>query len=183
MILRKTKRLKLREIRETDLEEIHQLHSIPEVDHYNTMGIPEDMETTRMHFTRWSNNMNGPARTVYVFHLSNENGHFIGLFGITLGKPKYFNAEIWYKLKPEFWNKGYTTEAVLNILEFCFNDLKLHRVEAGCATENIASYKVLEKCGFTRESHTRQLLPVRGKWLDNFGYAILENDYFNQIKK
>jgi ribosomal-protein-alanine N-acetyltransferase len=55
-------------------------------------------------------------------------------------------------------------------------------VEAGCATENIASYKVLEKCGFTREAHTRQLLPVRGKWLDNFGYAILENDYFNQIK-
>ena len=183
MITRKTGRLRLREIKEGDIEQIHALNSLPEVDKYNTLGIPENMEETVRHFQRWTSHMQGAERKIYVFHLSDLQNNFIGLFGITIGRPKYRNAEIWYKIHPQHWNKGYATETVINILDFCFNDLQLHRVEAGCATENIASYKVLEKCGFTREAHTRQLLPVRGKWLDNFGYAILENDYFNQIKK
>jgi ribosomal-protein-alanine N-acetyltransferase len=183
LITLKTKRLALREVQESDLEDIHRLNSMPETDQYNTLGIPENINETAIHFQRWTSHLPGAVRTIFVFRIADHSGNFIGLFGIILGKPKYRNAEIWYKIHPAQWNKGFATETVLRILDFCFNDLKLHRVEAGCATENIASYKVLEKCGFLREAHTRQLLPIRGKWLDNFGYAILENDYFNQIKK
>lgn len=64
------------------------------------------------------------------------------------------------------------------VLDFYFNQLKLHRITAGCATENIASAKVIEKSGFLREAHGRKILPIRGQWFDNYEYAILEEDYF-----
>ena len=63
------------------------------------------------------------------------------------------------------------------LLDFGFNDLKLHRIEAGCAVENIASIKTLEKAGFTKEGMKRKKLPIRGEWKDNFFYGILEEDY------
>ncbi len=46
------------------------------------------------------------------------------------------------------------------VLDFCFNDLKLHRIEAGCAVENIASYKVMEKVGMQKEGRCRKVLPL-----------------------
>lgn len=66
------------------------------------------------------------------------------------------------------------------VLDFCFNQLKLHRITAGCATENIASAKVIEKSEFLREGHGRKILPIRERWFDSFEYAILEEDYFKK---
>jgi ribosomal-protein-alanine N-acetyltransferase len=42
-----TERLLLREITWNDLENIHRLHSIQEVDEHNTLGIPKDIDETR----------------------------------------------------------------------------------------------------------------------------------------
>jgi RimJ/RimL family protein N-acetyltransferase len=62
------------------------------------------------------------------------------------------------------------------LINFGFNDLKLHRIEAGCAVENIGSLKVLEKVGIQREGHKRKVLPLKNGWSDNYEYAILETD-------
>jgi len=62
-------------------------------------------------------------------------------------------------------------------LEYGFIDLKLHRIEACCAVENIASSKTLEKAGFKRECMKRKKLPIRGVWKDNYFYGILEEDF------
>lgn len=106
-----------------------------------------------------------------------DSNQFIGLIGINLGKEKYRNAEVWFKLHPNFWNRGFATEALQRLLTFGFEDLKLHRIEAGCAVGNLGSISVLEKVGMKREAHTRKLLPLKSGWSDNYGYAILEGDY------
>ncbi len=69
---------------------------------------------------------------------------------------------------------GYTTEALDRILKFAFEELNLHRIEAGCAIENLASARVLEKAGFKLEGTKRKNLPIRGEWKDSFSFAILE---------
>ena len=96
---------------------------------------------------------------------------------LNLGRPKYKKGEIWYKIHPNFWNKGYATEALMGLLHFAFNNLGMHRIEAGCAVENFASIKVLEKVGMTREGRKRKVLPLKMGWSDNFEYAILEEDF------
>ena len=57
-----------------------------------------------------------------------------------------------------------------------FDDFDLQKVEAGVATENIKSIRVLEKTGMTREGLRRKILPIRGEWKDNFHYAIVRTD-------
>lgn len=76
----------------------------------------------------------------------------------------------------DYWGKGYGTEALNRILDFGFSGLKLHRIEAGCAVNNSASIKVLEKTGMIQEGRGRQSLPLKSGWSDNFKYAILESD-------
>ncbi|MDM1298747.1 GNAT family N-acetyltransferase [Empedobacter falsenii] len=176
-VILKTERLTLRPVTIDDTEAIHQLHSIEEVDQYNTLGIPENIDVTILHVKDLvkSNQGENPRSYTFVMEMI-EGNHFVGLIAINLGKPKYRNAEIWFKLHPDFWNKGIATEALREIISFGFNTLNLHRIEAGCAVDNIGSYKVLEKVGMIREAHTRQLLPLKSGWADNYGYAILSTD-------
>lgn len=177
-----TQRLHLRPISHQDLQAVHELHSLPEVDEFNTLGIPETIEETKSIVDQWilSSEEQPTRRFTFAVELK-ESNQFIGLIGINLGKEKYRNAEVWFKLHPNFWNRGFATEALKRLLTFGFEDLKLHRIEAGCAVGNLGSVSVLEKAGMKREAHTRELLPLKSGWSDNYGYAILEGDLNNYL--
>jgi RimJ/RimL family protein N-acetyltransferase len=173
----KTDRLNVRPILEKDIDNIHQLHSLEETDKFNTLGIPKNRTETKTIVEKWLVANNAPENKSYTFavelHTENE---FIGLIGINLGKEKYKNAEVWFKFHPKYWNGGYATECLKNVLNFGFESLELHRIEAGCAIGNAGSIAVLEKVGMQREAHTRKLLPLKSGWSDNYGYAILATD-------
>lgn len=173
----KTKKLNLRLILESDLENIHKLRSLAETDEFNTLGIPNDINETKIIVEKWifENKIENIRSYTFAAELNDKN-EFIGLIGISLGKEKYKNAEVWFKFHRSYWGKGYATESLKKILIFGFETLKLHRIEAGCATKNIGSINVLEKVGMKREAHTRQLLPLKSGWSDNYGYAILSTD-------
>ncbi|EIJ39089.1 acetyltransferase, ribosomal protein N-acetylase [Galbibacter orientalis DSM 19592] len=172
-----TDRLKLRLIELTDLESIHNLHSLPETDEYNALGIPENIEETKSIIEPWITNNQLPEIKNYTFAIDLiSNGDFIGLFGLKLGSTKYKRAEVWYKIHSNYWKKGYASESLKAVINFGFKTLKLHRIEAGCAINNIGSIKVLEKVGMIREGHRRQVLPLKSGWSDNYEYAILESE-------
>ncbi|MEL6721271.1 MAG: GNAT family protein, partial [Bacteroidota bacterium] len=173
----RSKRLGLVLIKWEDLDTIHQLHSFPQVDQFNTLGIPKDIEETKRTIAPWieAHQATDISNFTFAIRLSKSN-QLIGLLGLKLGSKKFKIGEIWYKLYPNQWGKGYATETVNAILDFAFNDLKLHRIEAGCAIQNIGSIKVLEKVGMTREGHRRKILPLKSGWSDNYMYAILETD-------
>jgi ribosomal-protein-alanine N-acetyltransferase len=172
-----TERTELKLIDFSDLEFIHELHSLPETDQYNALGIPKDIEETKLVIKPWIEENLKEEITNYTFLIEeNQSKNSIGLFGIKLGNKKYKRAEIWYKIHSDYWNKGFATETVKAAINYCFDTLKLHRIQAGCAVENIGSIKVLEKAGMTREGRGRQILPLKQGWSDNFEYAILESD-------
>jgi [ribosomal protein S5]-alanine N-acetyltransferase len=176
-----TPRLLLAPVSMDHLPDIHALHSFPEVDRYNTLGIPASMEVTGELLSQWIRQQESDPVAAYTFSLyEKESNQFTGLIGLKMGKPNYRSAELWYKLHPHQWNKGFASEAVEAILQYCFDELQLHRIEAGCAVDNTASIKVLEKAGMTREGRKRQILPIRGNWVDNYFYAILESDGWKQ---
>jgi ribosomal-protein-alanine N-acetyltransferase len=169
--------LRLRLIEFSDLDSIHNLHLLPETDEYNTLGIPKDKIETKTVIEAWVLENGSSEIRNYTFAIENiENHEFIGLIALKLGNEKHKKAEVWYKLLPIAWGKGKATEALNRLISFGFNDLKLHRIEAGCAVENIASIKVLEKVGMQREGHKRKVLPLKNGWSDNYEYAILETD-------
>jgi RimJ/RimL family protein N-acetyltransferase len=172
-----TDRLKIREIEAADLETIHHLYCLPETDKFNTFGIPETSAVTKQLVMEWISAQIAFPRKKYVFAITARTLDFIGLIGLTFGKSTYKNAELWYKIHPKYWNQGFATEAIYEILKLCFTEFNLHRVTAGCAVENIASIRVLEKVGMIKEGQGRKILPIRGEWIDNFEFSILETDY------
>jgi RimJ/RimL family protein N-acetyltransferase len=173
-----TTRLKLRPVEISDLEPIHALLILPETDEYNTLGIPFSISVTENLLSTWIEDSNHMVVVAYTFAIVlRDTGGFVGLISIKPGKPQYKVAEIWFKLHTDFWGQGYGTEAVKEIIHFGFNDLSLHRIEAGCAVDNIASMKVMEKAGMKQEGRKRMCLPLKSGWSDNFEYAILETDF------
>lgn len=176
-----TNRLYFRKVSIDDLVNIHELHSLPETDRFNTLGIPKTIQETEKIINEWLLEQNAKPPIAYIFCLYLvDTNQFIGLIGLKIGKPNYKTAEVWFKIHLNYWNKGYTTEALAKLLEFAFHELGLHRVEAGCAVENMASVKVLEKAGMIREGLKRKKLPIRGEWKDNYFYAILEEEFLSK---
>jgi len=174
-----TDRLNFRQVSADDIHNIHELHSLPETDRFNTLGIPETIQVTEKVINEWLVGQNAQPQTLYVFCLDLiDTKQFIGLIALNIGKPMYKTAEVWFKIHPGHWNKGYTTEALAKLIHFGFKELGIHRIEAGCAVENIASVKVLEKAGMKKEGMKRKILPIRGEWKDNYFYALLDEDFF-----
>ena len=172
-----TNRLLISPISIKDLTNIHQLHSLPETDEFNTLGIPENLDKTESIIKEWIENNNNGKNKNYTFRIELlESKDFIGLISLNLGNSKFKIAKVWYKLHSDFWKNGYATESLNRILEFGFKELNLHRIEAGCAVENIGSIRVLEKAGMTKEGRKRKVLPLKNGWSDNFHYAILSTD-------
>ena len=170
-----TPRLNLTEITWDDLDFIHDLNSRPETDRFNTIGIPENVDITREVIRRPVEDQQNDKRSNYCW-IVRENDTFVGEVGLNLKPERYCGGEIFYAILPEFWGRGLGTEAVIGVLDFCFDHLKLHRVAAGVAVDNLASIRLLEKVGMIREGIGRKILPIRGEWVDNFSYSLLESD-------
>lgn len=118
------------------------------------------------------------AEAFYGFMIENKRtNEFIGIMGLQLGNSKFRRGEIWYKLMPEQWSKGFGTEVTQEIIGFGFTKLNLHRIEAGCACDNLGSIRVLEKSGFLREGRKRKVLPLKSGWSDGYDYGLLKEEW------
>ena len=95
----------------------------------------------------------------------------VSLFQVIRGSLQ--SAFIGYDLDRKHNGKGYTTEAVRLLVDYAFNELRLHRIEAGVMPHNIGSIRVLEKAGFHKEGIARKNVQINGKWEDHQVLAIL----------
>ena len=163
------------------LEYIHELHSRPEVDQYNTLGIPKDLKETKDFLATIIDEWNMEEQSVYEWSVFIKGSdEFIGIAGMRSAKNRFMRGEIFYNILPEHWGQGYGTEIGRWLLRFGFEDLSLHRIEAGVATENQRSISLLKKLGMTEEGIRRKILPIRGEWKDNYHFSILEEEFFSK---
>jgi RimJ/RimL family protein N-acetyltransferase len=104
-------------------------------------------------------------------------GRLIGNCGIRKPSADAHEAEMGYELAPDYWGRGYATEAARAVLTFGFEQLGLHRVSADCLAENMASAHVLEKLGMQREGRLRENQWIKGRWRDTLLYGMLEPEW------
>ena len=172
-----TERLYLEEVKPEYIPYFFRLHSFPEVDEFNTMGIPESIESTSTVLQPALDDQQNPSRGRMIWAVFQKSDRsFIGEVGMSYSGAKYRRGHIHYLLDPNYWGQGYATELVRALLDFGFKEFNMHRIEAGVATENKASIRVLEKVGMQKEGQHRKILPIRGEWVDNYHYAIVESD-------
>ncbi len=86
------------------------------------------------------------------------------------------SGSLGYWVGKPYARNGHMTAAVACMLDFAFDTLDLHRVEAACLPNNDASKRLLRKSGFVEEGFARGYLRINGSWQDHQLFAILAED-------
>ena len=82
-------------------------------------------------------------------------------------------AELGYALGRPYWGAGYMHEALTALVDYAFDALDLHRLEADIDPRNAASARTLERLGFQKEGHLRERWIVDGEISDTAWYGLL----------
>lgn len=116
----------------------------------------------------------------YLQYLNGDSLN-MGLFkdNILIGKIQLSNivqgifksAVLGYSIDKDCQGHGYMKEAVNSMVEYGFNDLKLHRIEASTLVDNIKSQKVLKNCGFHEVGLNPNYLYINGDWRDHITFC------------
>ena len=99
----------------------------------------------------------------------------VGLSNLRRGVAE--TASLGYWVGAPFARQGFMSAALPLVLDFAFDRLRMHRVEAACLPINEPSRAVLLRTGFGQEGYARRYLQIDGKWQDHLLFAILREDW------
>lgn len=112
-----------------------------------------------------------PAGPVRLAIAATATGRLCGTIGFNEIADAHERAEIAYDLAPALWNRGVATRACSAVTAWALQALGLRRVQATVLDTNLASCRVLERCGFCREGLLASYRLVRGQPRDFWIYA------------
>ncbi|MEH6535109.1 MAG: GNAT family protein [Psychroserpens sp.] len=170
-----SERLFYRAYKKEDAEVLLNMRSHKAVSTYMDTAIPKRILDTEKriegYHTAFAENRG------ITWTIIDKNSHqLIGDFGIWRIDRQNSRGEIGYILHPDFWGKGYMTEAFNTLIRFGFNDINLHSFEANVNIENENSKALLLKFGFKLEACFRENFYYDGRFLDSEIYCLLKSD-------
>lgn len=178
-----TERLTLRPATPEDADPTWEYRQLESVNEWLT-GCPADLDGYRELFSESAR----LANTVVVALGHEPDAPIIGDFMLrredawaqlaVADQARGTQAELGWVLNPAYTGHGYATEAVRELLRYCFQDIGVRRVTANCFLDNDTSVRLMERVGMRRELHAvRESLHRSGRWLDTGGYAILDDEW------
>jgi len=146
-IIIETNRLLLRTFSESDANLIYELNLDPDVTRYTHDPIKD-----LAHAAEILEKVIIPQYVLYnhgrwAVHVRSSL-EFLGWCGLKY-RSELNEIDLGYRFKKEGWGKGYATEAAWASIQYGFEKIGLQRIVARAEIDNIASWKVLEKCGMT----------------------------------
>jgi len=173
-----TERLVLRPFTETDLDDLHDIQSRPEVTRYLLWDARTREETRaalakrieQTHLTAEGDNL---AIAVEL----RETGTLIGDFNLEWLSAELGRAEIGFVMHPGHGGRGYATEAGREVLRMAFETFRFHRVVGLCNGENHSSRRLMERLGMRREAYFVQGEMLKGERVDLAVYAMLADEW------
>lgn len=173
-----TPRLRLRQFRADDADAMHKCFANPEAMRFWNQPV----FTKRIETERAVRNFIDCTPSYYRFWAvaDAETDRCLGLVNYHDGHIRSKRASIGYIIDPSRQRQGIATEAVSAMLDFCFGELGLHRVQAFIHPDNTASIALVENLGFRREGLLRDNLRVGNVWRSDLLYAQLATDRRSQ---
>lgn len=144
-----TERLELHQLRYEDAEEIFYTYaSKPEVTRYLAFPTHQSVTDARNFVSHSIAAWDQGTEYAFGIRLKIDN-RFIGSIGFINEDGK---VQFGYALSPNYWNKGLATEACKSVLELLVKQKDVHRIWTFVDAENVASGRVLMKCGLVEEA-------------------------------
>ncbi len=167
-----TDRLQLRELNINDAPAIFFLRSNAEILKYLDRHPEKSIEETKAFIQKVEENKNNAEGILWAITLK-ENDAVIGTICYWRLEKQHYRAEIGYLLHPSYQGKGIMDEALKAVLQYGFDVMNLHSVEANVNPLNEASIRLLEKNGFVKEAHFKENYFFDGRFLDSAIYSLL----------
>jgi RimJ/RimL family protein N-acetyltransferase len=165
----------LRELRASDARSLHALLTTEEVSRF--ISPPPTTVEGFERFIAWA--LRQRAAGSYACYAVTVQGFdtAIGLFQVREMERGFGTAEWGFALGHSFWGTGLFQESAELVLEFVFETLGVHRLEARAALLNTRGIGALRKIGAEQECILRQSLERNGQFLDQALFSVLDSDW------
>ncbi|MDP9229869.1 MAG: GNAT family N-acetyltransferase [Bacteroidota bacterium] len=167
-----TERLSLRQIEQTDVNEIFFLRSDKKVMEFVDRPPCKSLEEASLFIEKINGSEKNNEAIQWAITLKDETTLIGTICYWNLNKENY-RAEIGYVLNPQYHGKGIMQEAMTTVLDYGFRIIKLHSIEANVNPDNESSIKLLERNKFIKEAYFKENYFFDGKFLDTAIYSLL----------
>lgn len=167
-----TERLVLRRTTLYDANDYFYLRSSPEAMKHICKPLQKSVEETKEMIYKINEMIAFNDGISWAVCLKN-NSKMIGSVSFHRIYKDHYRAEIGYMLHPDYWRLGIISEAVDAIINYGFNTLQFHSIEAHIDPTNIGSEKLLHKFNFVKEAYFKENYFFNRKFLDTAVYCLL----------
>lgn len=166
----RTERLVLRRFRLADAEQFAAYRSDPVVARFQSWEPPMPLAEARETVERFA--QGDPSAPGWFQYAVERDSVLIGDVALKLHE-NLMQGELGYTFATQYQGKGYASEAVRGLLDHLFVERGLHKVSAECDVRNVASARLLERVGFTREGLRPEHTWFKGEWTDDLLWGYL----------
>jgi RimJ/RimL family protein N-acetyltransferase len=140
------------------------------------MGSPDIIQTRESIYARIQQTQK--SQGLFIFGARTlDNQELVGLLDIDRIFWHFRTCGISMAISPQHWGKGYGTEALSLLLNFCFYEINMYRVELSVFSYNTAAIRLYEKVGFTKEGVSRSFMERNGQRYDDIHYGMLRDEW------
>lgn len=170
-----TERLILRAHKNADAKALFSLRTNNKVMRYIDRENPKNLEETEAKIKLMQNGFDNKTPIAWVIAFKETPNNMIGEIGFYRTDLANYRAEVGYMLHPDFWRRGLISEALRNVINFGFREMKLHSISANINPGNDASRQILLKHGFEKEAYFKEDYYFQGKFLDSEIYGLINH--------
>jgi [ribosomal protein S5]-alanine N-acetyltransferase len=165
----------LRELRATDAASLFAMLTSEEVSRF--ISPPPSTVDGFERFIGWAQRERAAGNYVCMAIVPEGYDTAIGIFQVRQLDPGFQTAEWGFAMGSEFWGTGIFAEGAEMVLQFAFETIGVHRLEARSAIQNGRGNGALRKVGAVQEGLLRKSFLKNGVWLDQALYSILDVDW------
>jgi ribosomal-protein-alanine N-acetyltransferase len=155
-----------------DAPEVFFLRADPGVLKYIDRDPANSLEEIQHFIQMLTDNVNNNTGIAWAITLKGDD-KMIGSIGLWRLIKEHYRAEVGYVMHPDHYGKGIMHEAMMAIVDYGFNGMHLHSIEANIHPGNLASQRVLERAGFIREAYFRENYYYNGVVSDSAIYSLI----------
>ena len=164
----------LRELRQSDAPVLFAMLSTEEVSRF--ISPPPTSVEGFERFIEWTHSERAAGRYICFGIVPDGMAAAVGLFQVRQAEPDFASAEWGFALGSAYWGSGLFTEGAALVLDFAFDVIGVHRLEARAAVQNGRGNGALRKIGALQEGILRRSFLRNGAYLDQVLWAILSSD-------
>ncbi|MDQ6815456.1 MAG: GNAT family N-acetyltransferase [Bacteroidota bacterium] len=169
-----TERLILRQLTVDDSPAIQHLRSNKEVMKYINRPLTLTIKDAEIWINLINRTMEDNNGITWGICFKEDPQQSVGNIGLWRIEKENHRAEIGYMLEPHLHRKGIMYEAIISVLDYGFDRLQLHSVEAKLDPGNVASAALVKKAGFVQEGYFKENYLLNDKFYDTAVYSIIK---------